>query len=64
MTEKEQIVDEIITYPLTYAKLWGFLENNAWHKDKLLFTELVNLKQYLNDIKTFERNKQQLHGNN
>jgi len=64
MTEKEKIVNEIITYPLSYAKLWGFLESNTWHKDKLLFTELVNLKQYLTDIKIFERNKQQLNGNN
>lgn len=64
MTEKENLVKEIINYPLSYAKMWDFLENGVWNENKLMFTELVNLKQYLNDIKTFERNKQQLNGNN
>lgn len=59
---REEIVNEIITYPLSYALMWGFLEDGKWFKEKLLLTDLSVLKNYLYDMKTIEKNKKELHG--
>jgi hypothetical protein len=61
---KEEIIEEIASYPLSYSLFRGFLKDGKWDKEKLSFMEIHELKEYLRDIKTFERNKKLLNGNN
>ena len=64
MTEKHKLVEEIITFPNSYALFKECLKEGAWDKTKLQYMDLHELKDYLRDIKTFERNKKRLNGEN
>lgn len=61
---KEQIIEEIIKYPAMYGLHNGSSEKGIWNKEKLLYMDVGILKDFYRDIKTFERNKKELNGNN
>ena len=61
---KEEIVKEIMKYPLSYALFRDALKDGKWNEEKLTYMEINNLKDYLRDIKTFERNKEKLKDGN
>jgi hypothetical protein len=62
MTEKEQIVKEIMTFPISYGLYRDAVDDGNWNNQKLMFTEIGILKDFLRDIKTFERNKKLING--
>jgi len=64
MTEKEQVIEELIKFPLSYALMWGFKNEKGWDEEKLKYLELNILKDYLRDAKTIEVNKKYWNGNN
>jgi len=60
---KQELINEIMSYPVKYALLMGFFgENKAWDKDKLTYLEFERLKDIKRDLETFERNNKELHG--
>lgn len=61
---KEEIIKEIMEYPIKYAVLYGYNKDGKWDEERLKFTELSDLKDKLRDIKTFERNKAYWDGQN
>lgn len=61
---KEEIVKEIMTYPLSYGLFRDALKDGKWNEEKLTYMELNQLKDYLRDIKTIERNKEKLKNGN
>ena len=62
MTEKEQIVKEIMTFPISYGLHRDAVDDGNWNNQKLMFTEIGILRDFLRDIKTFERNKKLING--
>jgi hypothetical protein len=62
MKTKEEIVNEIVSQPLSYALFRECLKDGKWDREKLEFMDIVELNYYLRDIKTFERNKIMLNG--
>lgn len=62
-TEKEELIEKIIAYPLSYALLRNCFKNDGWDLDKLKFMDLHQLVDINRDIFTMERNKQMLNGN-
>ena len=60
---KQELINEIMSYPVKYALLMGFFgENKSWDKDKLTYLEFERLKDIKRDLETFERNNKELHG--
>lgn len=54
---KEELINDIIKYPVKYALLMGFFsEEKTWDKTKLLFLETNRLVEIKRDLETFERN--------
>lgn len=62
MKTKEEIINEIVGYPISYSLFRDCLKDGKWNKEKLEFMDIVELNAYLRDIKTFERNKIMLNG--
>lgn len=58
--KKEEIIEEIVKFPVSYALFKDALKNGNWDKEKLLYMDTVVLTDYLRDIKTFERNKERI----
>lgn len=57
---KEEVIKEIIGFPVSYALFRGILKDGKWDEEKLKYMEINDLKYYLRDIKTFERNKERI----
>ena len=57
---KEEIIKEIISYPLSYALFRDVLKDGKWDEEKLKYMDIGVLKDYLRDIKTLERNKERI----
>lgn len=57
---KEEIIKEIITFPVSYALFRNVLKEGKWDKEKLEYMDIKDLTDYLRDIKTLERNKEKL----
>lgn len=57
---KEEIIAEIVTYPVSYALFRQVLKDGKWDEEKLEYMDIKDLTDYLRDIKTFERNKERL----
>lgn len=54
---RESIIKEIMTYPLSYALMFHFYEDGKWDENKLKVLEINDLNMYLRDMKTIEKNK-------
>jgi hypothetical protein len=62
-TEKEELIEKITAYPLSYALLRNCFKENNWDIDKLQFMDLHQLVDINRDIFIMERNKKMLNGN-
>lgn len=57
---KEEIIQEIVKFPVSYALFRNVLKEGKWDKEKLEYMDIKDLVDYLRDIKTLERNKERL----
>lgn len=57
---KEEIIKEIVAYPVSYGLFRDAVKNGSWDEEKLKYMDIKDLTDYLRDIKTFERNKERL----
>ena len=57
---KEEIVKEIMSFPVSYALFRNVIKDGNWDEEKLKYMEIGDLRDYCRDIKTFERNKERI----